>query len=122
MSLDKKSLFAFAAVLGVLGGVIGGYATRSWIEIGPSLPEARSAGVSVENLLASLDEKAHVSDAEYFYELTKKLEEDYVEPIPDKSVLGTGAVRGMITSLADPSSQFYDKERWSIYQNRLKGQ
>jgi carboxyl-terminal processing protease len=121
MSLDKKSFFAFAAVFGVLGGVIAGYAARSWVEIGPSLPEARGAGVKVENLLASLDEKTQVSDAEYFYELTKKLEEDYVEPIPDKTILGTGAVRGMIASLADPASQFYDKEKWAIYQSRLKG-
>lgn len=118
---EKKSLFAFAAVFGVLGGLIAGFSARSWVEIGPSLPEARTARVSMENLLASSDSKANLSDAEFFYELTRKLEQDYVEAIPDKTVLGVGAVRGMVSSLADPSSQFYDKQKWATHEKRLKG-
>ncbi|MBW7927316.1 MAG: PDZ domain-containing protein [Fimbriimonadaceae bacterium] len=53
---------------------------------------------------------AHVEDRQYVSAIVEMLDRAYVEPIEDRSKLGSGAVRGMIARLADAESLFYDAE------------
>lgn len=49
------------------------------------------------------------------------LKAQYVEPITDEQKLAIGAVRGMVTSLGDPRSQFMDKDAFSEFQAAQEG-
>ncbi len=53
---------------------------------------------------------ANVEDRQYVAAIVEMLDRAYVEPIEDRSKLGSGAVRGMIARLADAESLFYDAE------------
>ena len=116
MSNGGRSALGFFAAFVVVGAAVAGLAVRNRIEIGGSpAPVSTSSG-----LVASQGDTAP-SDAALFHRLTLELEKRYVEPVKDKSVLGAGAVRGMIGSLMDPDSTYYDKDQWAVVKARRQG-
>lgn len=116
MSNGGRSAIGFLAAFVVIGAAVAGLAVRNWIEVGGDpVPVATSSG-----LVASQGDTAP-SDAALFHRLTLELEKRYVEPVKDKSVLGSGAVRGMIASLMDPDSTYYDKDQWAVVKARRQG-
>ncbi|RYG39414.1 hypothetical protein EON81_01090 [bacterium] len=64
---------------------------------------------------------AVIPEGDYFEEISKLLENEYVEKITDKQKLATGAVRGMIASLNDPKSLFMDKEAFTSFLDARSG-
>ena len=76
---------------------------------------------SLGNLVASRDNSRVESVSDTFYEVKKYLEDDYVEPIKDEQKLASGAVRGMVASLADPESLFMDKDEFRVFQSARVG-
>lgn len=108
----KSLVVAAGATLAVVGGHV-----RKLIDT--------SDGVSVSglqpNLVASRDDTPNVSASDTFYQVSRLLKEEYVEPVNDDMKLSSGAVRGMVASLGDPESLFMDKEEFRIYRNAKQG-
>ena len=57
----------------------------------------------------------------YYDQVEEILKTNYVEAIKDDEKLAVGAVRGMVTSLGDPESQFMDKDAFAAYQRAQDG-
>ncbi|RYG48768.1 hypothetical protein EON79_03510 [bacterium] len=64
---------------------------------------------------------ATIQEGDYFDEVARLLEREYVEPITDEQKLATGAVRGMIASLNDPKSLFMDKAAFTTFLDARSG-
>ncbi len=74
-----------------------------------------------QNLVASKDIQS-IPEDDYFTEVANILRDDYVDPIPDEMKLATGAIRGMIASLNDTNSIYYDQEEMTVVLRGLQGQ
>lgn len=72
------------------------------------------------NLLASKGDQV-IPETDYFNQLVAILKEEYVEDVNDELKLATGGVRGMIASLADIHSLYYDKEDMKIFLDTMRG-
>jgi carboxyl-terminal processing protease len=71
--------------------------------------------------VVSTDNVQTISEADFFYDLTVLLEQDYVDPIEDERALAIGAVRGMLASLDDPSSVFMEPEVFEAFRESQRG-
>lgn len=120
MQDERKSLTYGLVVLGMVLACGGGFLARRQVDIGLSI---QTAGRSVVNdrLLASREGDPGMNESEYFYQLSQLLMNRFVDPIKDDSVLASGAVRGMVASLADPNSQFYKKDQMEAYRRSKEG-
>ena len=122
MSDIKKSVIAAGWVVAAAGAVVLGSGLRDQADL-----SSPSHGVKIENLVASRDNfdgtrgQSEIPAGDFFYELTEKLKEEYVEPIGNEQKLATGAVRGMIGYLGDPKSTFMDKDEFRAYMNARQG-
>jgi carboxyl-terminal processing protease len=95
--------------------VVGSYA-RDRVDLGgKTLSEA-----PLSNLVASRDNQS-VPEGDYFHEISRLLQDEYVEPIKDENKLAIGAVRGMVGSLGDPKSMFMDKDEFAAFLHRREG-
>jgi len=74
-------------------------------------------------LVASVENDVTVSIAEgdYFREIKSLVEREYVEKVTDEQKLAAGAVRGMVGSLNDPNSLYYDKKQFNTFLNARVG-
>lgn len=101
-------------LVGCLAAAFGGMVVRERksISVNENLP--------IQSLVAS-KEGNPIPEDDYFTELAKLLEEDYVDPIDDEMKLAVGAVRGMIGSLNDLHSIFYEKNDFAVVMRSLKG-
>lgn len=57
----------------------------------------------------------------YYDEVEEILKMEYVDPIKDEQKLAIGAVRGMVSSLGDPKSQYMEKDAFTAYQQAQEG-
>jgi carboxyl-terminal processing protease len=117
MKPSLKSFFAAVGILACAGSILVGVRMRDRVDVG-GLSTQQPAELS--GYLASRDSH-EVPEGDYFYEISNLLKQRYVEPINDEQKLAVGAVRGMVSSLADPDSLFMDPEEFRVYQNMEKG-
>ncbi len=103
MAGTSKSFFTAAGLLFGVGAVFLGASTRDRIDLGGA-----AAPVTMVGLRADRSATVDIPIGEYFTALAAKLREEYVEPNIDEAKLAVGAVRGMVASLGDPASLFYD--------------
>ncbi|MDX2064440.1 MAG: PDZ domain-containing protein [Fimbriimonadaceae bacterium] len=103
----------------VLFSAVGGAALRDRIDGGAIEASAAERGPLLAS--ASKSAGAEPSVGDYFYQLSRLLKREYVEPITDDQKLATGGVRGMIASLADPYSQYYDKAQFANFLDNRTG-
>lgn len=120
MQEQQKPILSFLIIMGMIGACIGGLSLRRQVDAGPTVPSA-STEIIADNLIASKDNTGKLSESEYFYYLSQLLEKAYVDQIKDDTVLATGAVRGMVSSLADPDCNYYKTEQFTALRDRLAG-
>lgn len=116
MSDARKSIYAAGAVVAAATMVVLGSARRDRVDLGSAEP-----GASLGGLLASRDPQVNVPATDFFLTLSDKLKREYVEPVKDDMKLATGAVRGMVGSLADPKSLYMDKDEFRAFLNARQG-
>ncbi len=114
-SFVARSVVSSSAIALIAGAVLFGHVRREQIEMGSGA--ARPLG----GLLVSNTREPEVGESEYFYELTKLLKSEYVDPVTDDDKLASGAVRGMINSLADPACQFFNAAQFKQYLANQQG-
>lgn len=120
MTEGGKGLLAAAAVVSVVAAGGAGVLVRQQVEMGTG--EAPAATAIVDgSLMASNSDISGMSEGEYFYKLTQLLSSTYVEQIQEPQDLAAGAVRGLIGSLADPHSRFYDADEFKRLRERQAG-
>jgi carboxyl-terminal processing protease len=116
MSATKKSLTSAAVVAGLLASTIVGLKFREYRE----MPDTtQSAGFG--SLLASKENQYSIAEADYYEGIIELLQERYVDKLPARSKLLSGAVRGMITGLRDADSQFYNPEEFAAFKSIRAG-
>lgn len=122
MSEFKKSIAAAAWVVLAAGMVVVGSNLRDRSDLA-SAPH----GLEIKTLVASREigdgarGQSDIPAGDFFYELTEKLKQEYVEPITDEQKLASGAVRGMVGSLGDPKSIYMDKDSFRAFNNARQG-
>jgi len=119
MSDTKKSVIAALGIVASVGAVYGGLKVRQGTDLGVLQASTKDAPVS--RMLASRSNDVNVPAADYFYELSQKLKEQYVEPVSDDQKLASGAIRGMISSLGDPDSVYMAKDQFKAFLNAREG-
>mgnify|MGYP005836752839 CR=1 FL=1 len=119
MNEPRRGLLTSAVVVLLLGSAVLGMNVRDQVDLGlarhfnrPQIDDAA---------LASTDPVAAIGIAEYFARLVELLENEYVEPITDEMALAAGGVRGMVMSLDDPHSIFYDPEAFPVFIRQMGG-
>lgn len=113
---QKNFLVTLGVCLGA-GAVILGIQTRDRLDLG-----ANKFSLTQSGTLASRENDREIPASQYFAMLTGLLKREYVDEVTDEMKLAAGAVRGMITSLGDTHSVYYDNKTFSIYLNESKGQ
>ncbi|MEZ5163586.1 MAG: PDZ domain-containing protein [Fimbriimonadaceae bacterium] len=118
-----KAVFATVAVIGCVAAYGGGYFMRTRVDMGsaPNSFQNRAIFASNENTLSGVSGDTAISDEAYFYEVTELLRRTYVDPVNVDYKMSSGAVRGMISSLLDPDSQFMNEEQFKAFQNFRHG-
>ena len=112
-------MFSAAGVLASVAAIVIGLEARQHADVG-AMQSAKNAA-SVERMLASNSDDVNVPAGDYFYDVSRMLKEQYVEPVTDDQKLADGAVRGMITSLGDPQSLYLDKNQFQALLNAREG-
>ncbi|MCB0826743.1 MAG: PDZ domain-containing protein [Armatimonadetes bacterium] len=118
-----KAVFATVAVIGCVAAYGGGYFMRTRVDMGstPNTFQNRAIFASNEDTLSGVSGDTAISDEAYFYEVTELLRRTYVDPVNVDYKMSSGAVRGMISSLLDPDSQFMNEEQFKAFQNFRHG-
>lgn len=120
MQQPPKSLLASGVVLSVLAAGLAGAIIRENREQGSSVVERQQAQIG--RMLVSNAKDPEIPESEFFYELSKLLKENYVDPVTDDDKLASGAARGMIGSLSDGNSLFMNPAQFKAFRNLQKGQ
>ncbi|MBV6458188.1 MAG: hypothetical protein HONBIEJF_01313 [Fimbriimonadaceae bacterium] len=118
MKTAHASLIVTGGVLGLLGSVLAGYMLREGIDRGPE-PERRLQA-SLEPVASDVD--LQVPEGQYFLKLMDLIKREFVEPVGDDTKLAVGAVRGMVSSLVDPWSQYMNPVQFAAFQRQQRGQ
>ncbi len=95
-----------------------GIAVRDLRDVGTAIPTPTS--LADRNLVAST-QPVTIPEADYFRDVSALLKHEYVEPVTDDQKLASGAVRGMILSLNDAGSLFFDKNEFKTLLNQREG-
>lgn len=72
------------------------------------------------NVLASKDPNL-IPESDYFDQVVNLVKREYVDSIDNELKFATGAVKGMVGSLADIHSIYYDAEEFQIFSRNLEG-
>jgi len=119
MSDMKKSVLTSVRIIAGAAAILLGFQARQRVDLGAIV--ASNSNVPFSGLVASQSNDVNVPAGDYFYELSQKLKEEYVEPVTDDQKLASGAIRGMIASLDDPDSIFMSKDEFAAYLNARIG-
>lgn len=79
-------------------------------------------GSPVNTLLASTQKDVEIGEVEYYNGIIELLDAKYVDKMPAPEKLLSGAVRGMVTSLRDAESQFYNPQEFAAFKSLRAGQ
>ncbi len=122
MTDTQRSMITAGLVCGAAASVVGGIAVRERVDLGAlKLASAPSSVKIGSGLLASRTVETQIPEGEYFDQMAHLLKREYVDPIKDDLKLATGAVRGMVGSLDDVRSVFYDPKLMRSVENARKG-
>jgi carboxyl-terminal processing protease len=127
MNDAKRSLTATFMILIVIGVVVSGALVRNRMEVGAGM--SVGSPVTMDSIVSSQTGRPEVTEtatdpfdeSTFFYQLTLLLEANFVDPIGHDQSLATGAIRGMVASLADSYSSFYDIDQMKAFNGRLEG-
>jgi len=117
MADSKNTAWTFIAPIVCVAALAIGFLARTKAEMG-SLASNKPVGVGLINDKQSFGE---LNESEYFYELASLLKANYVEPTDIDQKMATGAIRGMVASLLDPDSIFYDKPQFESFLATQRG-
>jgi carboxyl-terminal processing protease len=120
MNQPRPSILPFAVVatLGICAFL--GSRVRNFVDVGRPLAPLGDR-IDSGDLLAQRSGAFRVPEEDYFRELSELLRREYVEPVNDEEKLASGAVRGMVGSLGDPHSLYYDAEEFRVLLNARVG-
>lgn len=117
----KNTLFAAAVVVSGAVSATLGMVARDRVDL-PYRETAVAGQIPGTRMASTQDPQGiDIPEREYFEQMVEMLKQGYVEPIEDDQKLVAGAVRGMIGSLEDPNSLFYDKDEFRVFQNAREG-
>ena len=116
MSEVKKSLLAASGVVIAVIAAYAGSVSRDKVD-GVS---SRNSLHEVQEMVASRDD-TEIPEGDYFYNLTKLVKREFVEPVNDDQKLASGAVRGMIGSLGDIQSRYMDSKEFKVFLGQRQG-
>jgi carboxyl-terminal processing protease len=116
MSEVNKSLLAASGVVIAVLAAYGGTLSRDRVD-GVVL---QNNSHEVQEMVASRDD-TEIPEGDYFYNLTKLVKREFVEPVDDIQKLASGAVRGMISSLGDPKSLYLDPKEFKVFLDERQG-
>ncbi|MCW5942419.1 MAG: PDZ domain-containing protein [Fimbriimonadaceae bacterium] len=124
MTDSTKSVLAAGAVVGASLAFLGGMVVRDGADLGAARVASNGpAALTVSpDLLASRTGEVDARDSRYLAQIIEVLDRTYVEPIKGEDQLGPGAVRGMVASLGDLDSLFFEPGEFAAYQARARGQ
>ena len=111
----KKSVWSAAAVVAGALMVAGGTVARDRVDTG----RPAASPLSLDSLMAS--QGREVPEGAYFRDMVELLKREYVDPISDERKLASGAVRGMVQSLADVECLFYDADEFRAFRHAREG-
>lgn len=112
----RRPLISAAGVLLCASAILGGNAWRSHVD-----HPAYLTGFRLDGMQASNSTETDFGAVDFFHEMAALLKREYVDPITDEQKLASGAVRGMIGSLGDPNSLYFDKDQFKNYQKARSG-
>jgi carboxyl-terminal processing protease len=109
-------------VVGGAGAVLLGMAARDSADLGRPVSQDPFTGMLVASAGKGTPQDFDIPERPYFESMAQLLREDYVDPISDEGKLVSGAARGMILSLKDPSSIYMDKDEFRVFQSMRQGE
>ena len=125
----SKYFAAFAGGLAFVAAGFGGYVARGMVDVGrwPLLAQRDSgspgSGLGVLHEPIATDPSfKRGSEADYFYTVADLIQREFVEPVTITDKMSEGAVKGMIASLSDPDSRFFDAETYPSFKARQRGE
>lgn len=113
--MTRSTFLATTAVTLCLASFLGGWIVRAGKETGQPAKQVAFSST------AGLPSGDKLDEGEYFDRLAAVLATNYVDEVKVDQKMATGAVRGMVASLIDPDSLFYDAEEFSVYQDMQAG-
>jgi len=116
MSDSAKPFLTASALLFGVAAVYLGASQRDRADLGGA-----AAPVTMVGLRADRSQSVDIPISEYFTALSAKLQEEFVEPGIDEQKLAAGAVRGMVASLGDPASLYYEVEEFKALSDERDG-
>ena len=127
MKQVSKYLAAFAGGLAFVGAGIGGYVARGMVDVGrwPLLAQRdqRMSGLTSNHQPISTDPNFKPgTEADYFYTVADLIQHEYVEPVAITDKMAEGAIKGMVATLSDPESRFFDVETYPAFHARENGE
>jgi carboxyl-terminal processing protease len=116
MNPTNKSLKSAGVLAGLIACTIGGLKFREYRE----MPETtQNSGLG--GLLASKENQFSIAESDYYEGIIELLDARYVDKLPERSKLLSGAVRGMIIGLKDAESQFYNPQEFAAFKSIRAG-
>jgi carboxyl-terminal processing protease len=119
MSAVKKSLVSGLAVAASALAVVFGSQIRNRVDEGGPLYVQYAPPANTSGLVVSTDE---IAEGDYFRDMVRLLKREFVEPIKEDQELALGGVKGMISSLGDARSQYYDPDGFKAFLNAQDGE
>lgn len=116
MGFARSFLPLVGGVLLAGGCLYGGYVARLASDYPQTVRE-----IGYGPLLASRSNSVDIAEGDYFREVSDLLKGQYVEPVKDDKKLLSGAVRGMVVSLADQNSMFFAPDEFKVFKSMRQG-
>ncbi|MCZ7580461.1 MAG: hypothetical protein M5U21_06540 [Fimbriimonadaceae bacterium] len=106
MTETQKTFLMTGIVCASAASVVLGVGVRDAVDLG--LTRSGADTVASKQLLASRAVQTEIPEGEYFDQLAGLLKREFVDPIDDDLMLASGAIRGMVLSLQDPTTIYMD--------------
>ncbi|KAA0237361.1 MAG: hypothetical protein EDM74_09670 [Armatimonadetes bacterium] len=120
MTETQKTFLMTGIVCASAASVVLGVGVRDAVDLG--LTRSGADTVASKQLLASRAVQTEIPEGEYFDQLAGLLKREFVDPIDDDLMLASGAIRGMVLSLQDPTTIYMDAKDLPVYRKALSGQ
>ncbi len=113
----KRSVTSAAGIIAFTLAILAGTSWRSRVD-----RSSDTNRFTIDAMLASKSKDQDVGVVDFFHEMSRLLKREYVDPaaIEDQK-LASGAVRGMVGSLGDPNSLYFDKDQFRLYEDERAG-
>ncbi|MFN3728381.1 MAG: S41 family peptidase [Fimbriimonadaceae bacterium] len=115
----RKSITAALMVACGLGAIVFGVSVRNRVDGTQNFVSSNPTVLS--GLVASSERQVEIPEKSLFNQVADMLKTEYVEPVEDEQLLAIGAVKGMVESLSDSRSRFFDADGFRIYLNGQGG-